>query len=286
MRTYVIGDVQGCLDPLLQLLEKIQFDPQKDTLWFTGDLANRGPKPLETLRFIRSLPHTVCVLGNHDLALLLIAEGLITPHAEDTQAQILEAPDKEKLLTWLRHCPLYHHCPKLGFTLTHAGIYPEWDLDQAKALALEVENVLQGPQYLDLLKNMFGNHPVHWDNALKEWDRARFIINAFTRMRFCTPEGDLVLHAKGSMTKHPDLVPWFIHRAKKLEKNFSEEKLIFGHWAALENNAGHDFIYPLDSGCVWGKCLTAFCLETQQYNSVNCLFPSEANHGKVRPAGN
>ncbi len=184
MPTYVIGDVQGCLPPLQQLLEKIAYNPAVDELWFTGDLINRGYHSLETLRFIHALPNTIVVLGNHDLALLAIANGSVLAHPKDTFDEILKAPDREALLTWLRHRPLLHHDPVLGFTLTHAGIYPAWDLKTAQQLAKEVAQWLQGPHYQAYLDNLYGNEPVFWHDDLQQWERTRFNTNAFTRMRF------------------------------------------------------------------------------------------------------
>jgi bis(5'-nucleosyl)-tetraphosphatase (symmetrical) len=267
MSTYVIGDVQGCLTPLEQLLTKIQYRPGQDQLWFTGDVVNRGRHSLETLRFIKQLPaDTVCVLGNHDLALLAIANGFTPMHPKDTLADILNALDKADLLDWLRYRPLLHHDADLGFTLIHAGIYPLWDLTQAKALAHEIEVLLQGADYQKFLQNMYGNFPEMWDPSLKGWDRTRFITNAFTRMRFCTPQGELNLKAKGTLEQHPHDIPWFAFPNRQTQT----EKLVFGHWAALGTLSEIPNIYPLDSGCVWGKCLTAFCLQTKEKTTVDC----------------
>ncbi len=266
MPTYAIGDVQGCLPPLEKLLDKINYHPQKDQLWFTGDLINRGYHSLETLRFIKTLPNTVIVLGNHDLALLAINQGAVRAHPKDTYGDILAAPDKSDLLAWLKSRPLLHHDANLGFTLTHAGIYPLWDLSKAQALAQEVEDCLQGTHSAAYLENLFGNEPSAWQDGLSGWDRLRFITNAFTRMRFCTPTGDLELKAKGNPALHPELIPWFAFPGRMMEKR----KIIFGHWAALNAQSIDAAVFPLDSGCVWGNCLTAFCLETEKKVSVDC----------------
>lgn len=273
-RVFAIGDIQGCLEPLQQLLKKIDYNPDQDQLWFTGDLINRGPDSLETLRFIKQLPEdTVCVLGNHDLGLLAIAEGDAPLGPHDTIQDILAAPDKAELLTWLRQRPILHHDPQLGFTLIHAGIYPLWDLPQAISLAHELENILRGKDYVAYLKNMYGNHPLFWDEALTGWERARFITNAFTRMRFCTPEGALNLRAKGTPTQHSQDIPWFSFSKRRTQQN----KLIFGHWAALGGQSDAQNIYPIDSGCVWGNCLTAFHLQVEQRISVKCKEYTDAD---------
>lgn len=265
-RTFAIGDLQGCLDPLLQLLTKIEYDPNKDTLWFTGDLVNRGPQPLETLRYLLELPNIVCVLGNHDLALLAAASNVISLSQDDTMSVVLDASDSQSLLTWLRQLPILHHDPHLKFTLTHAGIYPKWDLAMAQSLAREVENALRGDQYENFLGHMYGNQPANWTDKLSGWDRLRFIINAFTRMRFCTKAGELELQTKGEKAVNPEHIPWYAFPERKTQ----QEKLLFGHWAALQGKCEGFNVYALDSGCVWGHCLTALCLETEQRFTIDC----------------
>lgn len=265
-RTYAIGDVQGCLAPLKQLLKKVNYRPHQDTLWFTGDLVNRGPEPLETLRYIHSLPKTVCVLGNHDLILLALSHYEMAAHPSDTHQAILSAPDKDKLLDWLQHCPLLHHDPISGYTMTHAGIFPLWDLTQAKTYAHEVETMLQSPSAPIFFKNMLGNHPSRWSTSLEGWERLRFITNAFTRMRFCTSEGELELTLKEGLLPQTQPIPWFAFPNRRTQ----QDKLIFGHWAALEGKTDVPYVYALDTGCVWGKCLTAFCLETQERFVTDC----------------
>lgn len=268
--TYAIGDVQGCYTFLRALLEKIHYDPMQDRLLFSGDLCNRGPEPLATLRFIKNLPeHTVCVLGNHDLALLAASEHVVKLGTDDTMQEILRAEDKHDLIHWIRTRPLLYHDAHLQCTLTHAGIFPSWDLEKAKMLAKELENLLQSEAYFQFLPHMYGDHPSHWSDTLSGWDRYRFIANAFTRMRFITDTGGLDLRAKGKT--HPQYVPWFTVPHRPCQHH----NLLFGHWAALEGQCDTPQIYPLDTGCVWGKCLTAFCLETQARFSVDCLFLSE-----------
>lgn len=271
MATYAIGDVQGCLLPLKQLLTKINYHPQKDTLWFTGDLINRGHESLATLEFIRSLPEsTVTVLGNHDLTLLAAYHGIIKPKTGDTYAEILQAPNVASLITWLSKKPLLFHDDAQGYVLCHAGIYPLWDLNTAKACAQEVENHLQHNP-IEVLKHMYGNAPALWHENLKEWDRIRFIINTFTRMRFCDAQGSLDFSIKEAIQSAPSsLRPWFALPQRIL----IQEKILFGHWAALQGQCPIKNIYALDSGCVWGNALTAFCLQTEEKISIECTSPN------------
>jgi len=267
MSTYVIGDVQGCFQELLELLDLIHYHPSQDTLWFTGDLVNRGTHSLETLRYICALPErTICVLGNHDLALLAAASGAITPQEGDTYQAILTANDKDHLIEWLRHRPLFYQDPQLKFILSHAGIYPLWDAQKAQALAKEAETLLQGPSYHDAMHAMFGDLPTNWSDSLAGWDRFRFIVNAFTRMRFCDAKGTLDLGNKGGKTHHETFFPWFNVPSRQTQQN----KLLFGHWAALLGKTDTPGVYALDTGCVWGNALTAMCLETEQRFQVSC----------------
>lgn len=252
MSTYAIGDVQGCFDQLMELLDKLQFSPKQDTLWFVGDLVNRGPKSLEVLRYINNLPNKVVVLGNHDLHLLALVNG--HPFKNHTVHDILSAPDCKELADWLRQQPLMHYDKNLNYAMVHAGIYPLWDLQTAKKLSEEVESVLQSDDYPELIDNMYGNAPEKWNDNLTGWDRLRFIINAFTRMRFCTEDGKLDLETKGDLTSaKPGFIPWFSvpNRAAK------NERILFGHWAALNGKADEVNVFALDTGCVWGNMLTA-----------------------------
>ncbi len=260
MSTYVIGDVQGCYAKLQALLKKINFKPEKDRLWFTGDLVNRGSHSLATLRFVKSLQErAITVLGNHDLHLLAVADDTQTIKPGDTFQDILQADDRLELIAWLSQQPLLHHDQKLGFTIAHAGIAPQWDLKQAKALALEVETALQSQERLTLLSKMYGDEPKCWHNQLSGIDRLRCIINYFTRMRFCDSKGCLNLNYKGEIKNAPtELIPWFKLENRKMQK----DNIIFGHWAALRGITDTEHVFALDTGCVWGGQLTAMCLET------------------------
>lgn len=272
MPTYAIGDVQGCYDPLNRLLEKIHFDESKDTLWFTGDLVNRGPQSLQTLRFIKNLPglHQI-VLGNHDLHLLALAHHAHPGQRDDTLKEILTAADRDELIQWLLKKPLLHHDDELGFTMVHAGLAPSWDLTTAKKLAQEIERVLQSQNAGEFFNHMYGNLPDQWRDDLKGFDRLRCITNYFTRARFCHKDGRLNLTNKGKIdASHEDYVPWF----KLPNRANAHLKIIFGHWAALGGITNTPSTYALDTGCVWGYTLTAMRLEDEAYFSVECQIPS------------
>lgn len=271
MATYAIGDIQGCFDALEFLLEKISFNPEKDTIWFAGDLVNRGDKSLETLRFIKNLGDSaICVLGNHDLTLLALAEGSkkLKNHTMDN---ILEAPDREELLSWLRHRPLIHHDKKLGFTMVHAGLPPQWDLKTAQKCAHEVEEVLRSDRYHEFLNNMFGDKPKKWKDDLEGWDRLRFITNSFTRMRYMKPKGKLNFSDKGSIgTQMEGYIPWYEAPNRKSE----DLKIVFGHWSTLFGHTSHPNVYALDTGCLWGGSLTAMRLDgPTEYCTIECETP-------------
>ena len=272
MATYAIGDLQGCYDSLIQLLEKLNFDKTKDTLWFAGDLINRGPDSLSTLRFVKSLGDSaISVLGNHDLHLLAIAHNVKSTRSRDLH-RILDADDCDDLLKWLSTRPLLHYDKKLNYTITHAGIYPSWTLQQAKNYAAELEDVLKNN--LDaFLNNMYGDKPNKWDESLNGFERLRFICNSFTRMRFCNQNGTLDFSSNGAPGTIPaETVPWFDVSNRKTK----DEKLLFGHWSTL-GKINKDHVYPLDTGCVWGGELTALRIDTNlaEYISIGC--PSEAN---------
>lgn len=260
MSTYVIGDVQGCFDELRRLLDTLHFDPSQDRLWFTGDLVNRGPKSLQTLRLARELD-AVSVLGNHDLHLLAVSEGIDDHHGNgDTLGPILAARDRDELLGWLRHRPLLHHDSALDFTLIHAGLPPQWDLAGARACAGEVETVLRGPDYREFFAHMYGNEPDRWpdDGAapLTGWDRLRFIVNCFTRLRYCGPDGRLHLKAKGAPGSQPaNTRPWFEIPGRASRGT----RIVFGHWSTLGYHAA-DGVWALDTGCLWGGELSALRL--------------------------
>lgn len=266
MTTYVVGDLQGCLQPLKCLLNDVGFNPQHDVLWSTGDLINRGPESLETLRFIYSLGSAcVTVLGNHDLHLLAVANGTASPKGGDTLDEILAAPDANELLHWLRHRPLLHH--EHGYTLVHAGIAPQWSLEDAMARAREVESVLRSDNYGEYLANMYGNKPKKWKPELEGYDRLRVITNYFTRMRFCNERGKMDLGNKqGPQNAEPGTMPWFHVPNRKMR----DHKIIFGHWAALLGQTSRLNVYPLDTGCVWGEKMTLMRLPDEVIYRCKC----------------
>lgn len=268
MATYVIGDVHGCFIQLQQLLTVINFNLEQDTLWFTGDLINGGPQPAETLRFIKSLGNKqVCVLGNHDLVLLGVDAGKLTaPNDRNLGFEpVLNSPDCEELIDWLRMRPLVHFDAKFNVLLVHAGVLPQWNLEQTQKYAHEIENILRSPQATELYGEMYGNLPDVWDENLSGWPRIRFLINCFTRMRFCSPAGKLNLTAKGTVQDAPTgFLPWFtIPTARD-----PQLKILFGHWAALLGKTGVDNAIALDTGCVWGHHLTALRLDDYKFFSV------------------
>lgn len=268
MPTYAIGDVQGCLAELHALLTDINFDEHHDCLWFTGDLVNRGPHSLETLRFVSKLD-AVCVLGNHDLHLLATAERLRKPARLDTLDDVLQAPDRPALLDWLRRRPLIHHDSGNGYAIVHAGLPPQWNIHEAIEHAHEVEQILASDRYRNLLEHMYGNQPDGWNEQLQGAGRHRFIINAFTRMRYCDKDGALDFQHKGPPGSEPDtLQPWFDLPARKSRP----VRILFGHWASIHHGNINDFsrynVCPLDTGCVWGDKLTAMRLEDGRFFSV------------------
>ncbi len=266
MAVYVIGDVQGCYDPLQKLLEKIQFDPADDYVWFVGDLVNRGPHSLKTLRFIKGLgDRALTVLGNHDLHLLAVYYAGFDSKLYDTLDDVLSAPDCDVLCHWLRHRPLFYHDSSLDLAVVHAGMYPFWDLQQAKGYAREVEAVLQSENHVEFFKHMYGNAPGCWSETLQGWERLRFITNCFTRMRLCNMQGELDLTHKGPPPKQADFQPWFSIPDRL------DTQIIFGHWAALECQAPRDGVFAIDSGCVWGNALTAIRLDDMTRISIPCV---------------
>ncbi len=268
MSTYAIGDIQGCLASLQRLLDKIRFDPARDRLWFCGDLVNRGPDSLGVLRFIRNLgDRAVTVLGNHDLHLLAVAHGLRKIHRKDTLAAVLDAADRDELLDWLRHQPLMHHDALLTYTMVHAGLPPQWDLDKALACAGEVQQVLRGDDLHDFLSHMYGDEPEVWSEELTGWDRLRFITNCFTRLRYCDAEGHLHLASKGAPGSQPaPFVPWF----EIPERASRDLRVVFGHWSTL-GKVEYPGVFALDTGCIWGGALTALRLEGEpSYTRIDC----------------
>ena len=253
MAVYVIGDVQGCLTPLQTLLERISFSASRDVLWFTGDLVDRGPQSLEVLRFVKHLNGSaVVVLGNHDLHLLAAAAGAARMGPHNTFQSILTAPDRQELIDWLSSCPLLHHDATLDLTLVHAGLLPQWELNDAKRLALEVENAIANSSQT-FFQNLFGDLPDNWTEDLRPPGRWRVIVNAFTRLRYCDIQGRMVLrHNESPVLKPRELLPWFDLPDRRSKASI----IIFGHWSTLGLCRGDNFI-ALDSGCGWGCDLTA-----------------------------
>lgn len=266
MAIWAIGDLQGCYDPLQRLLEKIAFDPARDRLWLCGDLVNRGMQSLETLRLVHDLRGScTVVLGNHDLSLLAI--GLRRPEEQQKVnpdlRRILFAPDRDTLLDWLRHQPLMHVDRDLGFAMLHAGILPQWSLDEARGYAAEVEERLQGPAHAKLLRNLYGDKP-GWSPRLAGGDRWRAIINVFSRMRYCTPGGRIVFDVKGMPGTQPaGVYPWF-SAPGRVERDLP---IVCGHWSSLGLQMGMG-VYALDTGCVWGGPLTALRLDGDERRIV------------------
>ncbi|MBK1692643.1 symmetrical bis(5'-nucleosyl)-tetraphosphatase [Ectothiorhodospira mobilis] len=261
MALYAVGDLQGCLDPLKQLLDRVRFDPAEDRLWLVGDLVNRGPQSLDCLRFVRDLgTAATCVLGNHDLHLLAVHAGLHRVRRKDTLAPVLQAADREELMDWLRRRPILHHDPESGWTLVHAGLPPQWDLATARACAQEFHTVMQGPQAVDLLRRMYGDEPDRWDPGLQGWPRLRFITNAFTRLRYCTRDGRMDMEHKSAPAQAPPhLIPWYAHP----ERATRGARIVFGHWSTLGCHRG-DGVLSLDTGCVWGAHMTLARLDVPE----------------------
>jgi bis(5'-nucleosyl)-tetraphosphatase (symmetrical) len=262
MATYAIGDVQGCFDELESLLARIAFDPARDRLWFVGDLVNRGPKSLEVLRFVRALgDRAVVVLGNHDLHLVCFHEGFAKRRADDTFDQLLAAPDAGELIGWLRSRSLMH--VEGGYAMVHAGLLPQWSIEKAALLAREVETALRAPDYRDFLAHLYGSKPERWDDALAGWDRLRAIVNAMTRMRFCSRDGVMEFHAKG-LAAPKGYLAWFETRPAG-----ERAAIVCGHWSALGLKLSERLL-ALDSGCVWGGTLAALRLEDRSLAQVPC----------------
>lgn len=268
MTIYAVGDLQGCLDPLLRLLEQAQFEPGQDRLWLVGDLVNRGPKSLQTLRFLYGIRDSIdVVLGNHDLHLLAVAQGVSSLKKSDTLQEILDADDRDELLDWLRRQKLLHHDSQLNIAMCHAGIPPCWSLRQALGYAAEVEAQLQDDDQLrPFLKAMYGNKPDRWDPKLKGMDRLRIITNYFTRMRFCKTDGTLDFKAKeGLDSAPPSFAPWFSY-----PRQDPDLRLLFGHWAALQGRCDAPGVEALDTGCVWGNSMTLLNLTSGEKRSCDC----------------
>lgn len=265
MATYAVGDIQGCFASLQALLEKCSFSPEFDHLWLVGDLVNRGPRSLDTLRFVKSLgDRAVTVLGNHDLSLLMAAEGFGKRHRSDTIDDILAAPDRDELLHWLRHQRLMH--VQGDYAMVHAGLLPAWSVAEARARAGEVEQALQAANYREFLANMWGSEPGGWDPGLTGWPRLRVIVNAMTRMRFCSPAGEMDFKAKGELSQAPaGYLPWF----EVPGRCSAAAVLVTGHWSALGLRLEPNLL-ALDSGCLWGGKLSTLRLEDRALFQVDC----------------
>ena len=266
MATYAVGDIQGCFNSLERLLDNCSFDPAVDRLWLVGDLVNRGPKSLETLRFVKQLgAAALTVLGNHDLYLLMVAEGAVKGRGKDDTLQpILDAPDCDELLDWLRHQPLCH--VEGDYCMVHAGLLPQWTPARARVLAREVESALQGKKYRKFIANMWGSKPNCWSDDLAGWPRLRVIVNAMTRMRFCSADGVMDFNAKGETSNAPaGYLPWFEVPGRRS----ADTTLVTGHWSALGLKVT-DNLLALDSGCLWGGHLSAMRLEDRRLFQVDC----------------
>lgn len=270
MSDYAIGDIQGCYDPLMRLLEVFNFNEHDDQLWFVGDLVNRGPQSLEVLRFLKALPKPAKItLGNHDLHLLGKIFNDHWYHApDDTLQEILAADDRDELGHWLRQQSILIHDEALNVVMCHAGIAPVWTLEKAKACARELETVLHSPDFRSFLEKMYGNKPSRWQDDLQGTDRLRLITNYFTRMRFCDQQGNLVLDYKGTIATAPaNLVPWFAVQ----DRIPIDADIVFGHWAALQGHSPIPTIHAIDTGSLWGGSLTALRLQDKQRFTVSGL---------------
>jgi len=263
MADYAIGDIQGCYDPLRRLLDRMAFDPERDCLWLAGDLVNRGSNSLKVLRFIKALPNTKVVLGNHDIYLLALAYQSASLSKQNTLHQVLSAPDLEEIITWLRHQPLCITSPH--YLMVHAGLAPHWNRATAIQCAQEVEQQLKSPDVAYFLRHLRQHGPIRWDDTLTDIARWRCILYYFTQVRFCQMDGSMDSVHKGPIGSQPNhLLPWFALPWRKHQ----QVPIIFGHWAALAGQVMSDKLFALDTGCVWGNKLTGMRLSDKQYFSV------------------
>jgi len=260
MALYLIGDIQGCDSALARLLTQIDFSPSRDTLYVLGDLVNRGPDSAGVLRRLRALQGAAhCLLGNHDLHLMAVAQGLRKAHRKDTLDSVLHAPDRQDLLNWLRQQSLALQVHQHGVTvlMVHAGVLPAWTCEKTMALAQEVQAVLRGPDYADFLAHMYSNLPDQWDEGLQGHERLRLIVNALTRIRFCDAQGRMEFDTKEGLAATPaGFTPWFDAPGRLT----AGDTVAFGHWSTL-GWLGRSDVMSLDSGCVWGGCLSALRLD-------------------------
>lgn len=265
MAIYAIGDIQGCYHSFQQLLKHIRFNASQDRLWLVGDLINRGSGSLEVLRWVYAHQSAiVTVLGNHDLHTLAVAEGYVATSKGDTLRALLEAPDCDELLGWLRQQSMIH--AEHGYLMVHAGLLPQWTAEQALALGAEVEIALRSPNYRDFLRHMYGNLPNHWDKTLHGMDRLRLITNAMTRLRICSADGVMDFKFKGEPQDIPaGYMPWF----ELSDRRSADTTIIFGHWSALGLQQ-RDNLFALDTGCLWGGALTALRLDDRKIFQVPC----------------
>lgn len=270
MATYAIGDVQACLEPLERLLGEIGFSHSRDRLWFVGDLVNRGPDSAPVVRFVHDLgERAVVVQGNHDLHLLALAAGHAKRRADDTFDDLLAAPDRDELLDWLRFRPMLHREDE--YVMVHAGLLPAWSVGQARDLAAEVEAELRAKRYRLFLAELYGSKPDAWHDGLRGMDRLRVIVNAMTRMRFCSAAGVMDFQVKGEVEKAPPgFMPWFDVPARKSR----DATIVCGHWSALGLRLRPDLL-ALDTGCVWGGALTAIRLEDRRLFQAPCPAPRD-----------
>ena len=266
MATYAIGDIQGCYTALRKLLDLIDFDLGRDRLWLVGDIVNRGSESLETLRFVMqsSSDAVIMVLGNHDLHLLMVDAGIARCHKGDTVQSILDAPDREELLFWLRHQRLFYF--EGEYAMVHAGLLPAWSVPKAAQLAQEVESALRHDDYQNIFSQLYGNEPNYWHDSWTGAERLRVIINAMTRMRICSPDGRMNFSHKGSPQTIPDgYMPWF----DVSQRASMDSTIICGHWSALGLHVT-DRLVALDSGCIWNGQLTAMRLEDRKVFQLPC----------------
>jgi bis(5'-nucleosyl)-tetraphosphatase (symmetrical) len=264
MATYAIGDVQGCFTQLNRLVDRIDFDAKTDRLWFVGDLVNRGPASLAVLRFIKNLGSKAqVVLGNHDLFMLAVAEGILPIRRKDTIQDVLAAEDRSELMEWIRRQPLHHR--EGPFLMIHAGILPQWTIDEAVSLAREVESVLSGPNYRAFLEALFSGLTPRWDTALNGTERLASIARVLTRLRTCTLAGDLSGFSGPPEQAPAGYLPWFRHPHRRR----ADITIVCGHWAALGLHV-EPTLLAIDSGCIWGKQLTAIRLEDRRIFQVDC----------------
>jgi bis(5'-nucleosyl)-tetraphosphatase (symmetrical) len=268
MTRYAVGDLQGCLDPLRRLLDRVRFEPARDQLWSTGDLVNRGPQSLACLRFLRDLGASArVVLGNHDLHLLAVAHGIKKLKKGDTLREILDAPDCAELLDWLTRQPLFYRDPTGDYALVHAGLAPTWSIAQAQALSDELVSVMRSPRLRDYLEGMYGDQPDCWDDALTDITRWRVATNYLTRMRICDANGRLDLRFKEAPEAAPaGFMPWY----DAPQRRSAGQRIIFGHWAALMGRAARDDVIALDTGCIWGGAMTLYDLERARRYQCDC----------------